>query len=177
MAWVIPQGPSLSRKGKLLSCGYILAEASALAEELVFEHYRLSPRILRRIQYEVRFLKDTWPFPEEALAVLVKGEGPVSRRLDPYCILLPYGRPLPFSRAFLRALMLYIFTHELIHMVRFARYEASYYMGKQKRMTEEILVHLKAREILRAMAFWPGMPETLSYFDKTYEGGGSDAHL
>ena len=73
--------------------------------------------------------------------------------------------------------MLYIFTHELIHMVRFARYEAYYYMHPQKRPAEETRVHRKAREILRALAFWPGMPETLSYFDKTYEGGGRDAHL
>jgi len=148
-----------------------------LAEELVFEHFRLGPRFLRRLQYEVHFLKEDWPFPQEALAVLVRGEGPVTRYLDPYWILLPYGRPLPFGRAFLPALLLYIFTHELIHMVRFSCYEASYYMKSMEKWREERLVHQKTREILKDLSFLPGLFETLHYFDLIYEGGGSDAHL
>jgi len=177
MAWVLPQGPPVERRGRLLPCGYLLGEAAALAEDLVFEHFRLGPRFVRRLQYEVRFLKEDWPFPPEALAVLVKGEGLVARHLDPYWILLPYGRPLPFSRAFLPALLLYIFTHELVHMVRFARYEASYHMKPREKWQEEKLVHQKTREILTGLSFPPGLSETLRYFDQIYGGGGSDAHL
>lgn len=166
MAWVLSAGRSLVRRGRLLPCPYILAETSALAEELVFEHYGLSSRLLRHLQYEARFLKEDWPFPEEALAVLVRGQR--ARGPEPYCIFFPYGRPLPFSRAFLPALMLYIFTHELVHMVRFARYEASYHMKGERRREEEIRVHAKAREILRPLRNFPGLAETLERFDQIY---------
>ena len=172
MAWVIPTGISLRGKGKLLPCTYLLAETSALAENLVFDHYRLSQKILKQIQYEVRFLRDSWPFPEEALAVLVKAhnqaDAPSTQR-EFYYIFFPYGRPLPLGRAFLPALMLYIFTHELVHMVRFALYEASYFAGKEKRELEEKRVHAKTREILKPVAFIPGLPETLEYFEKNHQ--------
>jgi len=172
MAWFIPTGASLRRKGRLLPCAYLLAATSALAEELVFEHYALSTRTLKKLQYEIRFLKDTWPFPEEALAVLVKGrneaDSPSTKR-ESYLILFPYGRRIPFSRGFLPALMLYIFTHELVHMVRFARYEASYFAKNEQRMLEERKVHAKTREILKPLAFIPGLPETLEYFDQNYQ--------
>ena len=168
MAWVLPAGRPLARRGRLLPCPHILAETSALAEELVFEHYGLSSRLLRQIQYEARFLKEGWPFPEEALAVLVRGRR--ARGPEPYCIFFPYGRPLPCSRAFLPALMLYIFTHELVHMVRFARYEASYYLEAERRGEEEARVHAKAREILRPLGYFPGLAETLERFDQIYAG-------
>ncbi|RUM88083.1 MAG: hypothetical protein DSZ24_04690 [Thermodesulfatator sp.] len=150
----------------MLPCPHILAETSALAEELVFEHYGLSSRLLRSLQYEARFLREGWPFPEEALAVLVRGQRP--RGPEPYCIFFPYGRPLPCSRAFLPALMLYIFTHELVHMVRFVRYEVPYHLRMEKREEEEIRVHAKAREILSPLAHWPGLAETLERFDRIY---------
>ncbi len=173
MAWILSTGESLKSRGRLLPCPRILAETSALAEEIVFEHYAPSPRLLKRLQYETLFFKGVWPFPGEALAVLLRTENsspqnPSSR--EAYLILFPYGRSLPFGRGFLPALMLYIFTHELIHMIRFARYEAAYEMPPEKKLQEERWVHRKTRELLGPLHFIPGLPETLAYFDRHYEG-------
>ncbi len=169
MAWFLPTRPFLRPKAKLLPCSYLLAETSALAEELVFERYAPSPRVQRQLWYEVKFLK-SWPFPSEALSALVKAENPSGKRgRDLYYLFFPYARPLPFGRGFLPAFLLYIFTHELVHMVRFARYEASYFATPKERWEEERKVHRQTKELLKPIRFIPGLPETLAYFDQNYE--------
>ncbi len=170
MAWVLPSRKPPVRRGRLLKCPHILAEKSALAEELVFEHFKLSSRLFKRLNYDVVFVED-WPFEEGAYAALFKAEEPRSHSLgnETYLVFVPKGKSIPFSRAFLPSFMLYILVHELIHIVRFLRYEAFYYTKDLgKRLEEEVRVHEAAVRALRPLSFLPGLWEVLQYFDEIF---------
>ncbi len=148
----------------------MLADTASLAEELVEDYFRLGSR-WRALQYEV-LTQSPW-LPDETLAALVRAEvdHPLPhRRRDFYLILLQEERLLRMAQGdFLRALLLYIFTHELIHMVRFVRFAASFWMRPEERAFEEVQVHRLACEILRRIK-WPGLGEVLGLFDAVYQG-------
>jgi len=151
-----------------------LAEASSLAEELVGEAFCLTSRDLRFLQYEVFTERDLpfFPLPDNALAGLLRGE---TRMLLPrkrrpfYWLLLSEKKILSLTgeRDFLRALLLYIFTHEFVHMVRFLRFAASFWMPLEARFEEECRVHAVVRRILHRVPERE-MITVLDRFDEIY---------
>ncbi len=172
MVGVLPSGRSPLSPGrkKARLSPELLAETASLAEELVEERFRLGSR-WRALQYEV-LTKSPW-LPEESLAALMRAETdhPLPhRRRDFYLILLQEERLLKMAQGdYLRALLLYIFTHELIHMVRFVRFAASFWMRPEERAYEEALVHELSSAVLQRLK-WPGLQEILRLFDLVYQG-------
>lgn len=147
----------------------MLASASTLAEELVGDFFGLGPRDWLGLQYQV--------FPagegaENVLATLALLESPAllpCRRRWFYGIFLAEGRVLSLAqgRSFLEALLLYIFTHELIHMVRFLKFRASFWMPAPLRFEEEKKVHQLCRKVLAGLAL-EDLGAVLSRFDEIY---------
>ncbi len=176
MAWLLPgwRGP-LKGLGSLEPG--LLAEASSLAEELVADAFSLTSRDLRFLQYEVFTERDLlfFPLPESALAGLVRGETQalLPRKRRPFYWLLLSERKilsLAEGRDFLYALLLYIFTHEFVHMVRFLRFAACFWMSPEFRFQEEKVVHNVARKILTRVPV-KELRAVLSRFDQIYARG------
>lgn len=172
MAWFIPGwGRDLAPGGRLERA--LVAEASSLAEELVAEAFSLTPRECLSLQYELLTDYALLPcrLPDSALAGLVRAETQAlhpRKRRDFYFLFLAEERLLALSQGdSLRALLLYIFTHELIHMVRFARFIAAFWMPMEVRWQEERKVHRLATQILQKVP-WRELGEILSRYDKIY---------
>ncbi len=169
-----------SRRGNLKACKHfridraLLGDASLLAEELVTDFFHLTSRSWRTIQYEV--LTDEQIFltlPQDSLAALIKAETTAllpHRRRDFYFIWLRESRLADFSqeRDFLHALLLYIFTHELIHMVRFMQFSACFWMKPHKRWQEECLVHGLCQKVLEGVKL-PRLKDVLRAFNLIYQ--------
>ena len=68
-------------------------------------------------------------------------------------------------------LVIYILTHELIHIVRFNRFEQRFFAIPQEKEKEEIRVHAITYEILKGLRY-RGMSAVLDSFSKsrTYMG-------
>ncbi len=174
MAWVIPGwGGSLERGSSKRLERALLGEASSLAEELVVDFFRLGSRGCRALQYEVVTDQEVFlPIPADSLAALLKAEVAAllpHRRRDFYFIFLRESRLAKLEeRDFLYALLLYIFTHELIHIVRFMQFMACFWMVPHKRWEEECLVHTLCREVLGRLKF-PRLDEVLKAFNDLYQ--------
>jgi hypothetical protein len=68
-------------------------------------------------------------------------------------------------------LVIYILTHELIHIVRFNRFEQRFYAIPEEKEREEIRVHAITYDILKGLRYG-GMSSVLDSFSKsrTYMG-------
>ncbi len=171
MAWVLPGwGGGLELKEASLPEG-ALEEASSLAEELVGDFFGLTSRDWRFLQY-VLFLEKELVFAEEALASLFLFETQAllpGKRRRFYGLFLAEDKILSLGLRgpSLEALLLYIFTHELVHMVRFLKFSASFWMPYEGRFKEEREVHLLCRKILRRV---PGkeLQDIIYQFDQIY---------
>ena len=60
--------------------------------------------------------------------------------------------------------LLYIVTHELIHIVRFSRFLQIFEAPQSEKTAEEIRVHAKTHEILSSVRL-PGLKEVLFFYD------------
>ncbi len=167
MAWVLPgwRG-TVTPEAKEIPAA-LLAAASSLAEELVGDFFSLGARDWQRLQYQVFKL----PLEEEGLASLALLEVPAllpRRRRWFYGLFLAESRILTLAQGpSLEALLLYIFTHELIHMVRFSKFWASFWMPYSLRAQEERKVHQLAREVLARLR-WAALAEIILRFDQIY---------
>ncbi len=174
MAWVIPGwGGPLKKEASDRLERALLGEASSLAEELVVDFFRLGGRGCRALQYEVLTDQEfPLPLPADSLAALLRAEVAAllpHRRRDFYFIFLRESRLAKLEeRDFLYALLLYIFTHELIHMVRFMQFAACFWMMPHKRWEEERLVHTLCRKVLQGLKF-PRLDEVLKAFNELYQ--------
>jgi len=151
-------------------------EALRIAEDVTSEYYKFSSGQWRRHPFDVR-TKATWGGlapPKPVFAVLDKGvwaeEGlwPRIRGRDCYFILLEDEKILAAigrdKRLNLLALMLYVFTHELIHIVRFSNFAQRFDVTGQLKEQEERLVHGITYDVLR------GVPmKSLTYVLESYE--------
>jgi len=171
MAWVLPGwGRNLNSKNASLP-QEILETTSCLAEELVGDYFGLGVRDWRGLQYQLFFEKEL-TLTEEALAALFLFETeallPCRRRWF-YGLFLAEREilALDLKRPSLEALLLYIFTHELVHMVRFLRFWASFWMPYEKRFAEEREVHRLCRKILRKISK-KELEEIIQQFDRIY---------
>jgi hypothetical protein len=138
-------------------------EASALAEELVSNAYKMSASQWLEPRREIKTLAQLGPEeimggPEAPFAQVIRYQGRTgdssltSSTFDFYTICLqdhailaalrenPALGLLPFS--------VYILTHELIHIVRFSLFEQYFDAPALQRQEEEIRVHIKTLDIL-----------------------------
>jgi hypothetical protein len=135
--------------------------AARRAADLVSRFYVLAPREWERMPYEVRTRDELGPAEvrEGVLAqVLYYGveqrvDGRVVAARDLYRICLQdreiLGSPVASAPGRVSALLLYVLTHELVHVVRFGQRLQTIDMPSHLRPVEEASVDRTARLILR----------------------------
>ncbi len=153
----------------------VLAEAIRIAEELISDHFKISTSQWKRYRYDIQSLKDLQPeeITDHAFAQIRRYAFPphdktlASRHGDYFKICLqdhvirnalardPHVDLLPLAT--------YIVTHELIHVVRFARFLQRFEVPEKERDVEEALVHGETIALLKNFKI-PGMKEVLSAF-------------
>ncbi len=127
-----------------------LAWAVDLAEEVVSDHYRFSETFWKkRGRCEFKTLIDLGPeeVSDEALAQIVKCVGPaaISHRHREFFRICLQDHHIKAARQRadldLGALLAYVITHELVHVVRFARHDQLFEAPREARWAEELKVH------------------------------------
>ncbi|WP_456430809.1 hypothetical protein [Thermosulfuriphilus sp.] len=154
---------------------HILAEAQMIAEEAVHDYYALSTRSWLRLPYDVWTREQYfWPEHLEAFAQLLIYRLPQEAKNFPldkdflYLIVLNDQRILRATGGGLPGLLLpfltYILTHELIHMVRFSRFE---HLPEDEDFSEERSVHGLVKKVLAGVKI-KNLDRVLARFDRLY---------
>jgi hypothetical protein len=151
--------------------------AVSMAEELVSNHFKMSANQWLRQRYDVRTLKDLDPgeIVDGPFAQIIRYQGQRKDRslgsetFDFYKICLQDQAVLAVMsdapEIGLLPFMLYIATHELIHIVRFSRFLQRFDASDEERLIEEALVHTLTHEILKPVRL-PGMNAVHRYYEK-----------
>jgi len=157
-------------------------ELLGLAEELTAEHYRLPSFDAESLAYDVLTLDELKPeeIDDEALAVLHRYEreerGAAPRSFFRICLqdhnfldALEREGDIAFED-----LLLFVLTHELVHIVRFGSFLQIFGAPEEERLAEEQAVHETTRAILtrlgrgsleRVLSRWEGSggPDVIRY--------------
>jgi hypothetical protein len=153
----------------------IVTQAVGIAEEMVSNHYKMSASQWLRPKYDVKTLAELDPAEiiDGPFAQIIRYQGqPKSASLtsssyDFYKICLqdhailsalrqnPELQMLPF--------VLYIITHELIHIVRFSKFLQGFEASAEERLAEEQRVHARTHDILLGLKL-AGLPDVLHFY-------------
>jgi hypothetical protein len=153
----------------------LLDHAIDIAEDIVGDYFKISTSQWRHYRYDIRSLKDLSPeeitdtayaqilryaqHPKERLRGSFRGEY-FKVCLQDHVIL----RTLNTHRNLLFVpFLVYIVTHELIHIVRFARFLQSFIAKETEQIEEEQRVHGLTRELLKKRKI-SGMESILRFF-------------
>ena len=155
----------------------IVNNGVAMAEELVSNFYKMSASQWLRPKYDIKTLVDI--APDETIhgpfAQIIRYKGQRkdsslgSSTFDYYKIclqdhsILSMLRQSPQIKLF--PFILYIVTHELIHIVRFSKYLQRFDASSEEIMKEETRVHEITHDILLPVRV-PAMDEVLKFYDK-----------
>ena len=141
-----------------------MSEALGIAEERTGDFYQFSLGQWKRHRYDVK------TFPElgagevrpHAFALLKKGTSVIndfeskSRERDFYFICLHDHQILEALRKDknlqLLPLLIYVFVHELVHIVRFCNFSQRFDVSDERREKEEKVVHSTTFEILKGLS-------------------------
>jgi len=158
-----------------------VATAALRAEEMVYNYFKLSSSQWLKNRYDIKTARDLLAHErvDGPFAQVLKYEG---RRQDlslgssvfslyhvciqdpaiVLCIAQNPGICLP-------PFLLYILVHELVHVVRFARFEHRYENACESEVTleEEKKVHGITRDIIAAKIV-SGMPQVFEFYEKWY---------
>ena len=138
-----------------------ISEALFIAEEKIGDYYQFSSRQWRRHQYDVKTLAtlEENEITSFAFALLnkrsrvIEGFDSSTKKRDFYFICLQDHLILNALRRdknlTLLPLLVYIFTHELVHIVRFCNFFQRYEVMRKNREYEENLVHETTFDILK----------------------------
>lgn len=154
----------------------IVSRARQRAASLVSDYYRVAPREWLQMPYEVRTLRalDSSEITDAALAQTVcyafkrQAGSIVVKEGDLFRICLQDHRILGAVRDLqleLESLLMYVLTHELIHVVRFGQRLQNIDLPQELRSYEERKVEQTTRTIL-AKAGDPHMDRILSSTDQ-----------
>ena len=161
--------------------------AAAMAEELVSNFYKMSASQWLHRRYDIKTLSDlsTSEIVDGPFAQIIRYEGHYKDRTlgsaayDLYKICLQDHAVMASldlnSDLQLFPFILYIVTHELIHVVRFSKFVQYFDAAPEERMTEEKRVHAKTHEILKSVNV-PGLEPVLAFYDEwriPYDGLGN----
>jgi len=139
-----------------------------LCELNLIEKFKLSEREISRLIYDIYILREN-KFFRNKFATILKGKllhDLPSKRKDFYIICLNKNKIFNKKTPFLKELLLYILTHELIHLVRFIRYESNFY--SKYKWEEEKIVHNLTKKALKDFIVLPYMNKVFCYFDQIY---------
>lgn len=153
----------------------IVDEALAIAEEITSNTYKMSSAEWRGRRYDVKTLADLspdeivhGPFAQIIRYVGRKSETSLSSaEYDFYKVCLQDHTILSTlkksSELRLFPFTLYIVTHELIHVIRFAKFLQAFDASETEKMIEEARVHEKTQAILRPAQI-PGMGPVFDFY-------------
>jgi hypothetical protein len=139
----------------------IIQEAVCIAEESTSDFFKLSNSQWRRSRYDILTLEALREeeISSSALAQLAKytcclpGRELKSAHFDLYHICLQDHNILNTleqqTKLALLPLLIYVITHELVHIVRFSRFHQLFDATTEEKEQEEKRVHCLTREILR----------------------------
>jgi hypothetical protein len=156
-----------------------VSEALDIAEDRTGAHYKFSSAQWKRHRYDVKTLAGLRKseIVPEAFALLYKGVKrpdrfePESRNRDDYLICIQDHEILKALRRDenlgLLPLLVYVFTHELVHIVRFSSFLQRFEVSEKDRESEEKVVHSTTNRILRKLS----LPQ-LDYVLQSYEHHG-----
>lgn len=152
----------------------LLQEAVVIAEEMTSDFFKLSPSHWRRARYDIATLEalEQEEISPHALALVAKYDvRPQDRHLpsaffDFYRICLQDHNILKALEAWpgitLFPLLVYILTHELVHIVRFSQFLARFEASEGEKLQEERRVHLLTQKILAPLNF-VDLPPVMGY--------------
>ena len=155
----------------------IVNNAVAMAEELVSDFYKMSQREWLNNRYDVKTMKDLAPceLVSGPFAQVIRYEGKKkdtflgSSVYDFYKICLQDDSILSELKRSadmkLFPFILYIITHELIHIVRFSKFLQNFNASDPEKMAEEKRVHKKTHEILEPVRI-TGIEDVFSFYGK-----------
>jgi hypothetical protein len=158
-------------------------EAVAIAEEITSNHFKYSSGQWRRSRYDIRTLKDLveQEITDRAFAQILGYVGQPrdsdlgSSRYDFYKVCLQDHVILRAQRRdshlAVFPLIVYVVTHELVHIVRFSRYLQSFEAFPSARDREESLVHGITAEILEGIRV-PGIEHITDAYGASQDIGG-----
>jgi hypothetical protein len=141
----------------------LVEEVRGEVERLVGKFYALAPREWERMHYEVRTLSDLAPeevchqaFAQVLCYDCIKRVGPsIVKQHDLYRICLQDHRILEVAqrgnnpaKLDLEAMLLYVLTHELVHIIRFSQQLQQLDLALELRPMEERSVEHTTRQIL-----------------------------
>jgi hypothetical protein len=165
----------------------LLQEAVVIAEEVTSEFFKLAPSHWRRARYDILTLEglNREEVSPHAHALVAKYHGQPRDRalpsasfdfyrvcLQDHNILKALGTRRDLA---LFPLLLYILTHELVHVVRFSQFLALFEAPEPAKLQEELKVHHLTQQILQPFSFVQ-MPEVIRYYED-WQGGWQYAHL
>jgi len=165
-----------------------LNEAAVIAEEVTSDFFKLSASHWRRARYDILTLEAlrAEEISTHALALVAKYNGCPQDRLlrsaafDFYRVCLQDHNILKTLRQCahlsLFPLLLYILTHELVHIVRFSQFLALFEAPEEQKQAEERLVHRLSRKILAPLQVREMLP-VMRYYDDQLQGGWQYANL
>ncbi len=144
---------------------FIIGELMDMAQDLVTDYFGISSDEWRNYRYEVKTLAhlSQAEITDEALAQICMYECLKERSVTPtssfdlYRICLQDNRILnavkmSLNKIQLRPLLLYIFTHELSHIVRFSKYFKDFFASPEEKEEEEAIVHSITYEMLTSVS-------------------------
>ena len=152
-------------------------QAVTMAEELVSNHFKMSPNEWLRPKYDVKTLIELTEeeIIEGPFAQIIryqgqrKGTSLGSESYDFYKICLQDHTILTTleqkTELDFMPFCLYIIAHELIHIVRFSKFLQSFDANQDEKLAEEKRVHSITRRIL-ADVMVPGIDVVLGFYDK-----------
>jgi len=155
----------------------IVSDALSIAEDATSDFYKFSFRQWKRHCYDVktRSSLSSDEISSFALAVLTRAVREVDEFssktktrefyficLQDHIILEVLKRDRHLA---LLPLLVYIFTHELVHIVRFCDFSQRYELSEAARAEEESLVHAKAFDILKTCSL-PKLDHVLASYNE-----------
>jgi hypothetical protein len=165
-----------------------LQEAAVIAEEVTSDFFKLSPSHWRRARYDILTLEAlrAEEISSHAHALVAKYDGCHRDRLlrsaafDFYRVCLQDHNILKtlehVNNLSLFPLLVYIVTHELVHIVRFSQFLALFEAPEEHKHEEERRVHHLTRRILAPLKI-RDLPPVMRYYDARIQGGWQYAHL
>jgi len=153
----------------------IINKSVAMSEELVCNFYKMSVHQWLRHQYDVKTLVDLnqdeivhGPF-----AQIVRYQGQRKNTslgsstydfykicLQDHAIIESLNRSSDLN---MLSFVLYIITHELVHIVRFSKFLVNFNASHAEKKAEEVRVHKEAQRILEGQQV-PGLKATLDFY-------------
>jgi hypothetical protein len=153
-----------------------VGESLDIAEDRTGDHFKFSSGQWRRHRYDVKTLSqlNSHELVPDVFALLKKrtkrkdGVEPSSRYRDFYFICLQDHRILGALQRDkdlgLLPLLVYVFTHELVHIVRFCNFSQRFEVSTKDREKEERIVHATTYEILKELSL-PRMDYILNSYE------------